>query len=295
MVEVAYEIRSRLGEGPIWDAHAGVLYWLDIFQPSINRFDPTGGTNRATLLPQPVYAAALAASGGLLGALEEGFAFIAPESGDTRPISNPNQGQPVNFNDGKCDRRGRFWTGTMAKDWESPIGTLYCLDNGLRVRAMDTGFILSNGLGWSPDNKTMYFTDFKKSTIYAYDFDIDTGEIAERRAFINVPQHWGYPDGMTVDADGCLWVALWDGWRVVRYNASGGVEEVVEMPVQRPTSCAFGGPDLSTLYITSASMHLSEADIAKGPLAGSLFVLESDARGLLETPFSAGKGAAGSA
>ena len=157
----------------------------------------------------------------------------------------------------------------MANDWVSSIGALYRLDPDGTVNTMDTGMQLSNGLGWSSDDRTMYFTDFSRSTIFAYDYDVDRGNISNRRPFIVIPESEGKPDGMTVDAEGCLWVALWDGWGVARFDYRGRRINKIQLPIQRPTSCMFGDENLSTLYVTSATMQLGPEQLAAQPLAGS--------------------------
>lgn len=285
--EPVLAVQSILGEGPVWNEGEQALYWLDVFLPAINRFDPATGINQAMRLDQPIYAFALRAKGGAIGSFEDGIGFVDLDHGTIDIIGDPKAGRPVNFNDGKCDRRGRFWTGTMAKDWSSPIGGLYRIEPSLRITQVDDGIVLSNGLGWSPDNRTMYFTDFGRRVIYAYDFEAETGVVHRRRPFIEVPEEAGFPDGMAVDAEGCLWVAHWDGWRVTRYGPSGQARQIIRMPVQRPTSCAFGGSDLSVLYITSARMGLSEEALAAAPLSGSVFAVRTDTAGLAEPKFAA--------
>lgn len=284
-VEPVLQIPTILGEGPFWSAEEQVLYWLDIFKPTLNRFSPRSGSNDVTVLAEPIYAAGLRRGGGFVASMESGFAYLGPD-GDIDVISNPNRNAGVNFNDGKVDGHGRFWSGTMARDWQSPIGTLFRLDPDGSVHGMQDGIVLSNGLGWSPDATVMYHTDFKTGTIYAYDFDGERGAIGNRRPFIVLPESDGFPDGMTVDAEGHLWVAHWDGWCVTRHDAQGREISRIAFPVPRPTCPAFGGPDLTTLYVTSATMHLSEAQLAEAPLSGALFAVETDARGLPEPRFA---------
>ena len=175
----------------------------------------------------------------------------------------------------------------MAKDWSSPIGGLYRVEPSQKITQMDGDIILSNGLGWSPDDRTMYFTDFGRRLIYAYDFDADTGAVSKRRPFIEIPQDAGFPDGMTVDAEGCLWVAHWDGWRITRYGPDAKPRQTIRMPVKRPTSCTFGGPDFSVLYVTSARMGLTEGELAAAPLSGSIFAIRTDTVGRAEPKFPA--------
>ena len=284
-VEVALNIPTILGEGPVWSTQEGVLYWLDIFKPTINRFDPCTGANDVKPVPEPIYAMGLRRGGGFVAGLESGFATIDRPVQSIAYLCNPNVGDDVNVNDGKVDRQGRFWSGTMARDWESPIGRLFRLDRDGNAHAVDEGMVLSNGLGWSPDDRRMYFTDFKKSTIYCYDFDAETGDIGNRRPLIVFGDGDGFPDGMTVDAEGHLWVAHWDGWCVSRHDPDGAEVLRVPFPVPRPTSVAFGGEKLDTLYVTSATMHLTETQLAEAPLSGALFSVETDVVGLPEPCF----------
>ncbi|GIK96365.1 MAG: gluconolactonase [Alphaproteobacteria bacterium] len=283
-VEPVLRIPTILGEGPFWSVDEQALYWLDIFRPTINRYDPATGSNEAVALPGPIYAAGLRAGGGFVAAMESGFATLS-RGFEMEVVADPNRGLAVNFNDGKVDRRGRFWSGTMARDWESPIGTLFRLDPDGSVHAMEDGIVLSNGLGWSPDDAVMYHTDFKHRTIYAYDFDADSGAVSGRRPFIVLDESDGCPDGLTVDREGCLWVAHWDGWCVTRHDERGREVLRLDFPVPRPTCPAFGGPDMSVLYVTSATMHLTEAELAEAPLSGALFAVETGTRGVPEPRF----------
>jgi sugar lactone lactonase YvrE len=184
------------------------------------------------------------------------------------------------FNDGKCDRAGRFFAGTMALDAGPGQGTLWRLDPDLRLAAIETGVHVSNGLGWSPDDRTFYFIDTGARTVYAYDYDLATGAATNRRPFVVVPDAQGKPDGLAVDEQGFVWVALWDGWSVARYAPDGRLDRLVSLPVPRPTSLAFGGTDLRTLFITSARVRLSAAQLAEAPLSGSVFALDAGVAGV---------------
>jgi sugar lactone lactonase YvrE len=288
MVDIAVVLhtRSHLGESPIWDGQDQRLWWIDIYRPTLNSFDPASGRNRAIALDQSIHAFALRRRGGVVASLQRGLGFVDPVSGLAEVFADPLGQAPVRFNDGKCDRHGRFWTGSMATDWVTPLGALYRLDPDRAVTPVDRGFRLANGLGWSPDGTKMYFTDFGRGTIFVYDFDADAGTVANRRPLIVLPEAEGRPDGMMVDAEGNLWVALWDGWALARYDRSGRRIARIPLPVQRPTSCAFGGPDLSTLYVTSATMDLDPAALGAQPEAGALFAIATDARGLVEPRFA---------
>lgn len=278
-------IPTILGEGPIWAPEERVLYWLDIFRPALNRYDPGTDRNTVIALGEPIYAAGRRAGGGFVAGMESGFCLL-DATGKAEVVANPNAGRDVNFNDGKVDRQGRFWSGTMARDWESPIGTLYRFDPDGTVHAMQEGLILSNGLGWSPDGTVMYHTDFKLRTIFAHDVDPDAGTLANRRPFVVLAEDDGNPDGMTVDAEGCLWVAHWDGWCLTRHDPTGREIDRIAMPVPRPTCPAFGGEAMATLYVTSAAMHLGDDQLREAPLSGALFAIETDTRGLPEPAFA---------
>lgn len=275
-----------LGEGPIWDSRAGVLYWIDIQRPAVFRFDPILGQTGLWPMPQPIGCVAPTCSSDcLVFADANGLGFLDLTTGAIDRIADPESDLPGNrFNDGKVDPQGRLWAGTMHSGCKESSGSLYRLDaNG--VRRMATGFICSNGLGWSPDHRTMYFTDSMVRTIWACDFDVERGEIGERWEFATFASNDGVPDGLTVDVQGFVWSAIWDGWRLVRFTPDGTLQREISMPVQRPTSCTFGGPDLKTLYVTSANIELDWDALKRGPLAGGLFALECEAPGLPQTPF----------
>ena len=217
----------------------------------------------------------------------EGLGLLDLATGETRRLGDPEENLPGNrFNDGKVDRAGRVWAGTMDDACLQPTGSLYRVDPDYSIHRMATGFTCSNGLGWSPDNRTMYFTDSMVRTIWAYEFDLETGSLGKRTVFAELPSGSGVPDGLTVDSEGFVWSAVWDGWRVIRYAPDGTTDRVVSMPVQRPSSCMFGGSDLKTLFFTSACVELGWSALKDGPLAGSLFAIATDVAGIPETPFA---------
>lgn len=288
-VRVALDAKAKLGEGPVWCPREQALYWVDILEPALKRFDPASGATRSWTVPDLIGCFALRESGGAILALRKGFHAFDFATGKTSVIVEPEAANPENrFNDGKCDRRGRFWAGSMhfAGLPRKPAGALYRLDPGLSVRRMETGIRTSNGLGWSPDNRTMYYTDTRAQCIWAYDFDLESGAIENRRTLADVPVETGYPDGMTVDAEGFVWSVNWGGWRIVRYAPDGRIERTVMLPVEQPTSCSFGGPDLRTLYVTSARDGLDEGTRARQPLAGAVFAFEPGTAGLPEPRFA---------
>ena len=254
----------------------------------MQRFDPRTGKNVFRTLDDIVTSVNLRAGGGLVLTLKKEFAFMNFETNAITRAGNPEPDQIGNrFNDAKCDRTGRLWAGTMGDaNWMSPTGSLYRFTGEGQAKRERGEVICSNGTGWSPDNQTMYHTESFRWAVFAYDFDNLTGEISNRRPFIQLdPKGKEFPDGLTVDTDGFIWSAHVGGGRIVRYDPQGKAEREVNLPVSRGTSCAFGGPDFKTLYISSARETLSAADIEREPLAGSLFVCDPGVQGIVETPF----------
>jgi sugar lactone lactonase YvrE len=259
------------------------LYRVDIVGKAVRRLVPGTGAQAAWPTPSEVGSLALRTAGGAVLALRTGFALLDLGTGTVEPLADPEPDAPRNrFNDGACDRAGRFWAGTLHDDEVDPVGALHRLDPDRTWTTALHGVVCSNGLGWSPDDRTAYVTDSRVGRIDAFDYDLATGTLSGRRPFVVLEPRDGFPDGLTVDAEGFVWSAVWDGWRLVRYAPDGTVDRVVPMPVQRPTSVALGGPDLRTLYVTSASYGLSPDARAAQPLAGSLFALRTEVPGLPE-------------
>lgn len=294
-IRCIYPARSVLGEGALWSPD-GMLYWIDQMRPELHRFDPaTGIDERLEVGPLPEQLGALVPrkGGGFVLAASDGFSFVAP--GRRTPFVNPIAAMPrASFNDAKCDRQGRLWAGTTDRLETDPYGRLYRIEADGTATAVNDGYVCSNGPSFSPDGRVMYHTQSQNRLIVAYDIDLESGAASSARVFARIEPEHGIPDGSTVDAEGHLWSTHWNGWRITRYRPDGTVERVIEMPVKSPTSCAFGGPDLTTLYVTSASIEMvdgrwifmDEAGFEQAPLAGGLFAIETDVPGLLETPFA---------
>ena len=283
-VKCVADVHAVLGEGPVWVPRESALFWLDIKGLKILRLDLRG---QLTEWPTPMRVGSIVPrkSGGFIGGTEDGIAAIDPEAGRFEILFNPEEDRPGNrFNDGKLDRQGRFWAGTMDDGEREDSGTLYRIDHDLGWHSMDGGYRVTNGPAFSPDGKLMYHNDSARQLTYV--FDLVDGQPGERRIFLQFKEGEGFPDGMTVDAEGCLWIAFWDGWCVRRYSPSGEWLETIKMPVARPTSCAFGGLDLDQLYITSASIGLDEAERQMQPNAGGLFMVTPGVRGLGDAPFA---------
>jgi len=266
------------------------LYWVDIENNSFFRYFPTTSKYESFDVGVPIGVLALRAAGGLVMATKNGFAFWDPKTQALQFLANPEADKPhTRFNDGAVDSQGRFWAGTMcglSEICSAPEGSLYRLDPDGSVSIMETGIFIANGIDWSPDTKIMYFTDSTRHVIYAYDFDPATGAIENRRPFISTPDEIGVPDGLTVDSEGCIWSARWGGWKITRYDPTGKVEREIQLPVQCPTSCAFGGANLDELYITSAWNELTVEQKKNQPYAGDLFRVKTDTKGLVSPKFA---------
>ncbi len=283
-VEHVLAVQNRLGEGPRWNVDEQALYWVDIENDAFHRFDPATGAQERCVVGLPVSALGFRAAGGLILATRDGFAVWEPETQALRFLADPEAHRPESrFNDGAVDCRGRFWAGTMSVD---PTSSLYRLDPDGSVQQMETGLTISNGIGWSPDNRTMYLTDTPRQVIYAYDFDAATGAIANRRLFVATPDELGGPDGLAVDSEGGVWSARWGGWKVTRYDPGGAVEREIRLPVECPTSCTFGGAGLDELYITSAWTGVDPAQLAAQPWAGDLFRVQVGIKGRPESKYA---------
>jgi sugar lactone lactonase YvrE len=277
---------ALLGEGPLWDEAEQALYWVDIKGRQVHRFDPRTGDDRSWTTREEVGSLAVRTNGGLVLALRSGFHFFDPRSGATTLVVRPEPDRPENrLNDGKPDRRGRFWAGSMHDPETRESGALYRLDPDGSCHRMIDGFVCSNALCWSPDGRTMYHACTIARTVWAWESDPATGAIANRRVFARLQDGPGAPDGATVDAEGFLWLAHWNGWRLTRFDPAGRVERVVPLPVQRPTCPAFGGPGLDVLYVTSATIGLSPAELAEQTWAGGVLALDPGVRGLPEARF----------
>jgi sugar lactone lactonase YvrE len=275
------KLSCRLGEGPLWHPNERSLYCVDIEGKSIWRIDLEPRETEEFTMKVKVGCLGLRSQGGFILAGEKGFATWDPTKNELDAINHPETDRPhARFNDGAVDPGGRFWAGTMTP--EGFENSLYRLDPDCSVHKMETDIGISNGMDWSPDQSTMYFTDSTRKIIYAYDYEVETGEIENRRVWVDSQAESGEPDGLCVDSEGCVWSARWDGWRISRYDPQGKLMFELRTPVQRPTSCTFGGSDLQTLFITSAWSGLTKSERRTQPLAGDLFIVETDVLG--QTP-----------
>lgn len=276
---------ADLGEGPVWDDRLNRLLWVDIVAGNVHEWYVGSRRHVVTHFPVKIGAIALTEKEALIAASSKGFVFLDLAERKITEIADP-ESQLINnrFNDGKCDPSGRFWAGTMDDvTGQKEAGALYRLGMDLGVTKMIDDVTCSNGLAWSLDGKTLYFIDTGTRQVKAFDFENDTGNIANGRIVILIPESEGIPDGMTIDNEGMLWIALWGGWKVARWNPITGEKlDEIALPVSQVTSCTFGGSNYDDLYITSAAIGLSEENLAKQPHAGSLFVVKDVPYGGME-------------
>ncbi len=280
--------QNRLGEGAVWSVDEQALYWVDIENNSFYRWDYQTQEKQAFDVGQMVGCLRLRAKGGLVLAVQKGFAFWDFQTNRLVPGPNPIQNPKMRFNDGNVDSQGRFWAGSMyyKSDTGNPGGSLYRLDKDGSVREMATNLAIPNGIGWSPDLKTMYHADTTYHVIYAYDYDAATGQIENRRNFVYTPDDKGQPDGLTVDSEGYVWSCRWDGWKIIRYDPAGKVDREVHVNAARVTSCAFGGPGLDELFITTAWTGMTAEQRRQQPQAGDIFRLKTGVKGQTSHSFA---------
>lgn len=277
-------VRATLGEGPVWVAAEAALYWVDIPERRVFRWSETEGV-RTILVARHVCSLLPRVGGGFIGGGYDGFVALDDDLA-VSVIADPEPDLTGNrFNDGKIDRAGRLWAGTMDRAEKEASGSLYRLDPDLSWERIDSGYRVTNGPAFSRDGRVMYHTDSALQTVYAFDLGPD-GAVGERRVHLRFGEGDGYPDGMTVDAEDCLWIAFWDGWCVRRFAPSGELLATLEVPVQRPTSVAFGGEGLDRLFVTSAARDLSAEELERQPEAGGLFAARPGVSGIADLPFA---------
>ena len=279
-IRCEWEADAMLGEGPTWVEGENAIYWLDIMNKRVHRLQLESGDKKTWQFDFEVTSLAEREQGGFVCTLRDGFAFIDLESATTEAIAMPETGLPDNrFNDGKVDALGRYYSGSMDESEKTNSGVFYRLDPDLSLHKLDDDYIITNGPAFSPDGNTLYHNDTIKRCIYAY--DITESGLSDRRVLVQFDHvSEGYPDGLTVDSEGCLWQTSFAGYRVTRYSPNGEVIQVVEMPVKNITSCTFGGKNLDTLYLTTARLFLTDDDIAERPQSGSLFSFKPGVTGL---------------
>lgn len=286
-IECVLNCQAELAESPVWDPEDEVLYWVNIKGREIHRYDPANGKDCLWKTPADVGSLALRRDGGMIVALKTGFFFFDPASSRFTSIVEPEADLAENrFNDGKTDRQGRFWAGSLHDpDETKPSGALYRLDTDLSCHKMVDGIYASNGLAFSPDSRTAYYADSRRRIVWAWDFDQETGTLRNRRIFVALSEREGVPDGAAVDEDGGYWLAQPPAARVVRYDPRGRRDRVLDLPVSQPTSVAFGGARLDTLYISSARYRMPADQLRNEPLAGGIFATSPGITGVPDARF----------
>ena len=286
-LECVVDCQNTLGEGPAWSVDEQKLYWVDIEKSELRSYDPETQDAGVWKTPERVGSFAFREQGGLLVAFESGIDFWDPETGQTKRIHNFEPESPTTrTNDGRCDRQGRFIVGGMNEaDNGDPISNVYRLDSDMGIHRIISNVSCANSTCFSPDGTVMYFADTPTGQIWSYDYDVDSGAVSNKRVFADFSDQPGIPDGSIVDAEGYLWNAQWNGYRVVRYRPDGTIDRIVDMPVMNPTCVAFGGKDLDTLFITTARYLMTPEQIEAEPLSGGLFAVQVDVKGLNEPKF----------
>ena len=290
-ITCAVDSRSRCGEGAVWDSADQLLYWVDIPAGLIHRYDPVSNTNQTNNLDEAVGCLAVRQKEGLVLATRSGFHHYDISKGEMRSIHDPESNKPENrFNDGTTDPRGRFWAGTM-KDAGDPAadGRFYRLNPDLSCFPWLGNVFTTNGLAFSPDGSTMYFSDSNKDvqTIWACDYDLDDGMPSNQRVHFDARQVAGRPDGGTVDSEGCYWMAGVSGWQIVRITPKGDIDRIIDMPIERPSKPMFGGKSLDTLFVTSIGEGLTPGSEERQPQAGGLFAITGlNATGVKQARFA---------
>jgi len=281
-IQLVLDTKAELGEGPSWDSRRKVLYWVDSTRQKLHLYNPAKQTHTVFDTGEYIGAVVPRKLGGIVMTLKHGFYAYDFKTGNMTFIGAAELDKPNNrFNDGKCDAAGRLWAGTTSHDSIPNVGALYCLDTDWSIKKVLKNVSVSNGIAWSPDNSKMYYIDSPTKKVMTYDYDLATGTIRNPRVAVSIPNSMVLPDGMTSDEEGMIWVALWNGSAVTRWNPkTGKLLEIVNVPTTLTTSCVFGGDDLRELYITSARIGLEEKILAKEPYAGGLFAVNTRARGI---------------
>jgi sugar lactone lactonase YvrE len=274
-LQTVLEHKCALGEGPVWNEETQTIFWLDITQNLIHSYNINQQKHSSFNVGEMVGSIAFREKGGLIAGLQNGIAFIDIENKKIEHIINPQNDPAIRFNDGKCDAAGRFWVGTMALSEEDNKGNLFVVETDLSVKKKIENVSISNGIAWNRDKTIMYYINTPTNYVFAFDYNIENGEINNQRVALDLTHENGFADGMTIDEEGMLWIAFYSGWRVARYNPENGeLLKQIELPVENVSCCTFGGQELNDLYITTANKGMSEEALKQQPLAGSLFVVK---------------------
>lgn len=290
MVEIkcVVDAKNILGEGPIWNDREKSLYWCDNIAGKIHKYDPATTEFLTWSTPEEIGSLVFRPNGKIVAGMKRGFSFVDLESNTYEHIADADIGETKCLNDGKCDRRGRYWCGSINRDVKTADAGLYRLDPDFTVHKLEDGIIASNGIAFSPDDKTMYYADSRADTVWAYDLDIESGNLSNKRVFISTVGKAARVDGATVDTDGNYWCAHVYDWDIACYSPDGKLIRTVRTPVRHPTMCTFGGENHDVMYVTSATRMADQHDLESQPNAGGLFEIHGlGVKGLPEPLFGA--------
>ncbi|MDC8004232.1 SMP-30/gluconolactonase/LRE family protein [Aureisphaera galaxeae] len=289
LAKLEYKIKAELGEGAFWNHKTQEFYWVDILGKQLHIYNPETKKNRSFPTPSLIGTVVPKNDSLALVALEDGVYMLNTVNGSLAILSDVEKELTINrFNDGKCDPNGNLWVGSMHLEQSEPKGSVYKIDEQGKTEKMIDSVTISNGIVWTSDHKTMYYIDTPTATIRAYDYDVETATISNERAVVTVDPKDGFPDGMAIDSEDMLWVGMWNGNAVARFNPkTGALISKIEVPAHNVTACAFGGPNLNVLYITTASVDMTEAEKEQYPLAGSIFVANPGVAGVKSDFFGA--------
>lgn len=268
-----------LGEGPLYKENENSLYWSDIKDKRIYKYDLNSKTVEHFQFTKNIGSFVFTSENKLLATTNEGYEYLDLETKEISPLINPEEELINNrFNDGKCDAKGRYFAGSMDNNEEKITGSLYCLDKNI-CEKKEKDLFISNGLGWNKNSSKFYLTDSPKRVIYVYDYDLETSTMSNKQIFVRIKDEDGYPDGLCLDEEDYIWSAHWAGSKITRYKPDGSIDKIIELPVPNVTSCCFGGKDFKTLFITSAQKGLSYEELLASPLSGNTFILETNVKG----------------
>ncbi|MDW7693546.1 SMP-30/gluconolactonase/LRE family protein [Flammeovirgaceae bacterium SG7u.111] len=278
-VKHRFAIRSEHGEGPVWDEKAKKFYWVDLLRGKYYKADANTGVVKGYEMGQPLGVMALCNEGSVVAALKDGFAYYNEKADILEIMENPEKSLPeTRFNDGAVDPKGRFLAGTMKHDGSKPIGSLYSFETGKKAKKLEEDIYITSGMDWSVDGKTFFLTDTNRHVIWAYDYDLETGNISNRRDHIVFGKD-EYPDGMCIDSEGGFWVAMWEGSKLSHFDADGNKIEDIPLPVKYPTSCCFGGDDMKELFITTSLLELDDEEREETRTAGKVLSIRTNVKG----------------
>lgn len=271
--------KSVLGEGPLYNSNENSLYWTDIKDNKLYKYDLLSKQIKSYYFGKPIGSFAFTDDNKIISTTNDGFEYLDLVNEKTIYIIDPEDKIPNNrFNDGKCDSYGRYFAGTMDNNEKEINGSLYCY-NGEKIEKKEENLFISNGLGWNSNSTKFYLTDSPKRIIYVYDYNLETAGLSNRKIFAKIDEKDGYPDGLCIDEEDYIWSAHWNGWKITRYKPNGSIDSIYQLPVPKVTSCNFGGEDMKTLFITTASVDLTEEELKNAPLSGNVFFLKTEVKG----------------